>query len=80
VKFVIKKEKSRKKVFHMGKKTAKCSLLILSALVIHTAPTVELLPPTNSTLKKREKGGKQILVVLTAGKDIGIGECILECG
>jgi hypothetical protein len=28
------------KVFHLGKKTAKCSLVILSALVIHTAPTV----------------------------------------
>jgi hypothetical protein len=36
-----KKEKSRKKVFHMGKKMSKCSLVILSALVIHTVPTVE---------------------------------------
>ncbi len=40
---MMKKEKSRKKVFHMGKKTAKCSLVILSALVIHTAPTVIIL-------------------------------------
>ncbi len=41
---MIRKEKKRKsqKFFHMGKKTVKCSLVILSALVIHTAPTVEL--------------------------------------
>jgi hypothetical protein len=51
----MKKEKSRKKVFHMGKKTAKCSLVILSALVIHTAPTVIQLP-MGDTHKKCKKG------------------------
>jgi CRISPR/Cas system-associated endonuclease Cas3-HD len=37
---IKKRKKSRKNVFHMGKKPAKCSLFILSALVIHTAPSV----------------------------------------
>jgi hypothetical protein len=36
----MQKEKSRKKIFYMGKKTAKWSLVILSALVIYTAPPV----------------------------------------
>jgi hypothetical protein len=39
-KFKMQKEKSRKINFYMGKKTAKWSLVILSALVIYTAPTV----------------------------------------
>ncbi len=40
-KFMIKKEKKRIKNFSMGKNTAKRSLVILSALVIYTAPTVD---------------------------------------
>jgi hypothetical protein len=40
-----KKRKKLKTNFHMAKKTAKCSLVILSALVIHTAPTVSSTPP-----------------------------------
>ncbi len=41
VKFKMQKEKS-KKIFYIGKKTAKWSLVILFALVIYTAPTVSL--------------------------------------
>ncbi len=40
-KFKMQKEKSRKKNFNIGKKTAKRSLVILFALVIYTAPTVD---------------------------------------
>jgi hypothetical protein len=36
----MQKEKSQKKNFYIGKKTAKRSLVILFALVIYTAPTV----------------------------------------
>ncbi len=39
-KLKMQKEKSRKKIFYIGKKTAKQSLVILFALVIYTAPTV----------------------------------------
>ncbi len=42
VKFKMQKEKSRKKNFYIGKKTAKRSLVILFALVIYTAPTVDM--------------------------------------
>ncbi len=40
-KFKMQKEKSRKKIFYIWKKTAKRSLVILFALVIYTAPTVD---------------------------------------
>jgi hypothetical protein len=43
-KFRKKKEKSRTNFFYMGIKTAIWSLVILSALVIYTAPTVGTVP------------------------------------
>jgi hypothetical protein len=39
-KFRMKQKKGAKKIFYLGKKTAKRSLVILSALVKYTAPTV----------------------------------------
>ncbi len=56
---MMKKEKSRKKFFLMGKKTAKRSLVILSALVIYTASTVYIINVLKGTCTRAYVLGSQ---------------------
>ncbi len=84
-KFMMKKEKSRKKDFSMGKKTVKRSLVILSALVIYTYRadcrcTVQgrfhFFPSPSPSWTKDEKEQRLNLVVEDVPRTLSGLECV----